>query len=102
MGISREIREGTPEDFLRELIARLKPTADSGEILEKRISEIKEVIINKLGEFGAPLAAEWPKGESGVNSVIPISMHDITKIDAVINIRVALYDDLQYPNKLTN
>ena len=102
MRVSREIKDGTPHDFLRELVARLRPTADTGEVLEKRISEVRGMINNKLGEFGAPLAAQWPAGEREVYTIIPISMHDNTKIDAVMDIKICLYDDLQYPNKLTN
>lgn len=96
------MREGTIEESVNELIARLRPTKDTGTVLEQRVDELKHFVISKFGEFGVPLVVDWPKGESGICSIIPISMHDITKIDAVIDIRVALYDDLQYPNKLTN
>ena len=102
MGISREIRGGTPKDFLRELVARLRPTTDTGEILEKRVSEVKKMIISKFGEFGTPITAGWPESEREIYTIIPISMHDNTKIDAVMDIKICLYDDLQYPNKLTN
>ena len=102
MGVSREIREGTPQDFLRELVARLRPTADTGEMLEKRVCEVKEMITNKFGEFGTPITAGWPANEREIYTIIPISMHDNTKIDAVMDIKICLCDDLQYPNKLTN
>jgi len=102
MGISREIRGGTSNDFLRELVARLRPTADTGEILEKRVCEVKEMITNKFGELGTPITAGWPANEREIYTIIPISMHDNTKIDAVMDIKICLYDDLQYPNKLTN
>lgn len=102
MKIKHQMREGTIENCVSELIARLRPTKDTGAVLEQRVNELKHFVISKFGEFGEPLVAEWPKEKSAVCSIIPISLHDITKIDAVIDIRVGLYDDLQYPNKLAN
>ena len=102
MEFRRQITDATPQDLLRELVARLRPTADTGEILEKRVSEVKKMINSRLGEFGTPITAGWPANEREIYTIIPISMHDQTKIDAVMDIKICLYDDLQYPNKLTN
>ncbi|PIZ00160.1 hypothetical protein COY62_04135 [bacterium (Candidatus Howlettbacteria) CG_4_10_14_0_8_um_filter_40_9] len=71
-------------------------------MLEKRVNEVKEMITNKFGELGTPITAGWPANEREIYTIIPISMHDNTKIDAVMDIKICLYDDLQYPNKLTN
>ena len=102
MEFTRKMTDATPQDCLRELVARLRPTADTGEILEKRVCEVKEMITNKFGELGTPITAGWPANEREIYTIIPISMHDNTKIDAVMDIKICLCDDLQYPNKLTN
>jgi len=102
MRLMRETYDGTQQEYVNKIISRIRPTADTGEQLERRIQGIQSLISDKCGEFGGVLATGWPQGERETAVFMPIFMADRGKIDAVLEISVCLYDDLQYPNKLTN
>ena|SRR3989344_132803 len=87
----------TINDFVRDLKARIRLTHDTGEVLERRIAEIRKHLISDFGDIGVPLASQWPRGWPEINGIIPVMMAEGERIDAVISIRVGLYDDLEYP-----
>jgi len=85
--------------FLNNLLKRISPTSDTGVLLEKRIKDIKTIVKNKCGSFGLILSEHWPVDRAETDLVMPISITNRDKIDAVIHISVCIYDDMEFISK---
>lgn len=97
MNIGHKTHDISRQKFYERLLARIRPTEDTGLALEIRKRQMQSLVADKCGEFGALIAVQWPQGEREVCMNIPIYMSEDDRIDAVVQLSVCLYDDIEHP-----